>query len=142
MSRESVSRLERLIVELAGSGSVVFVFGVGWWTAHLRGETAPVFHGELNDRRWHVEVGDSRCTWVMDVKLGEVSDVRFVREPNPFPRFPGQESLTVHFVGPHNGAILYCYLDDLYDENRRLLAERLEDWTRLRDRYAGDAAAA
>jgi hypothetical protein len=34
---EPASELERLIVDLAESGLLVFVFGVGWWTAHLTG---------------------------------------------------------------------------------------------------------
>ncbi len=42
---EPVSELERLIADLSGSGSLVFVFGVGWWTAHLTGATTPVFRG-------------------------------------------------------------------------------------------------
>ena len=40
---EPASELERLIAELSESGQLVFVFGVGWWTAHLTGATTPVF---------------------------------------------------------------------------------------------------
>src|SRR5262249_35895437 len=42
---EPASELERLIAALSGSGLLVFVFGVGWWTAHLTGATVPVFRG-------------------------------------------------------------------------------------------------
>lgn len=139
-SRTPISPLEQLIVELADSGSVVFVFGVGWWTAHLVGRTTPTFRGEATDRRWHVELGDEHGKWIMDVELDEVSDVEFVREPNPFPQFPGEESLTVRFRGPEAGPILYCYLHELYDEQRRLRPDRLETWTAMRDRYVAAAA--
>jgi hypothetical protein len=55
---ESASDLERLIADLSESGLVVFVFGVGWWTAHLTGATVPVFRGPADRRWWHVELGD------------------------------------------------------------------------------------
>ena len=42
---ESANELERLIADLSESGPIIFVFGVGWWTAHLIGATAPVFRG-------------------------------------------------------------------------------------------------
>ena len=32
---EPASELEHLIADLSESGPLVFVFGVGWWTAHL-----------------------------------------------------------------------------------------------------------
>ena len=38
---EPASELERLIADLSESGLLVFVFGVGWWTAHLTGATRP-----------------------------------------------------------------------------------------------------
>ena len=34
---EPESELERLIAELSESGQLIFVFGIGWWTAHLTG---------------------------------------------------------------------------------------------------------
>ena len=37
---EPASELERLTADLSGSGPLVFVFGVGWWTAHLAGQLA------------------------------------------------------------------------------------------------------
>jgi hypothetical protein len=55
---EPASELERLIADLSGSGLLVFVFGVGWWTAHLAGVTVPVFRGPADRRWWHVELGD------------------------------------------------------------------------------------
>jgi hypothetical protein len=136
-SSEPTNELERLIAELAESGSVVFVFGVGWWTAHLVGTTSPTFGGEPAERRWHVEVGDERGKWVMDVKLNQISSVQFVREPNPFPHFPGHESLTVRFAGSDPDSTIYCYLGDLYDDERRLRPDKLGAWTRLRDQYGG-----
>jgi len=56
---EPVSEVERLIAELSGSGRLVFVFGVGWWTAHLTGATTPVFRGPADRRWWHIEIGDA-----------------------------------------------------------------------------------
>ena len=39
---EPANELERLIADLSESGPLIFVFGVGWWTAHLVGATTPV----------------------------------------------------------------------------------------------------
>src|SRR5712692_1079667 len=92
---EPASELERLIKELSESGLLVFVFGVGWWTAHLTGATAPMFRGPADRRWWHVELGDGAASWSMDVRVDEITGVRFVREPYPFPSFAGREALTV-----------------------------------------------
>jgi len=42
---EPASELERLIADLLGSGPLVFVFGDGLSTAHLKGVTTPLFRG-------------------------------------------------------------------------------------------------
>jgi hypothetical protein len=86
------SELEHLIAELSESGLLVFVFGVGWWTAHLTGVTTPVFRGPADRRWWHVDLGDNAASWTMDVRVDEIIGVRFVREPYPFPSFPGGRS--------------------------------------------------
>ena len=55
------SELERLIADLSGLVDV-FAYGVGWWTAHLVGVTAPVFGGPA-DRRWrHAVLGDDAAS--------------------------------------------------------------------------------
>ena len=36
----------------------------------------------------------------MDVRVDEITGIRFVREPYPFPSSAGRESLTVQFPGP------------------------------------------
>jgi len=131
---EPASELERLITDLSGSGLLVFVFGVGWWTAHLAGATVPVFRGPADRRWWHVELGDDAAKWVMDVRVDEITGVRFVREPYPFSSFPGRETLTVQFLGPGRETVLYCYVHDLYD-GRRMRPEKLAAWRALRERY-------
>ena len=131
---EPASELERLIAELSESGLLVFVFGVGWWTAHLAGVTAPVFRGPADRRWWHVELGDDAASWTMDVRVDEIAGVRFVREPYPFPSFPGREVLTVQFLGPDREAVLYCYVHELYD-GQRMRPEKLAAWRALRERY-------
>jgi len=131
---EPASELERLIAELSESGLLVFVFGVGWWTAHLAGVTAPVFRGPADRRWWHVELGDDAASWTMDVRVDEITGVRFVRGPYPFPSFPGREVLTVQFLGPDREAVLYCYVHELYD-GQRMRPEKLAAWRALRERY-------
>ena len=131
---EPASELERLITDLSESGLLIFVFGVGWWTAHLAGVTAPVFRGPADRRWWHVERGDGAANWVMDVRVDEITGVRFVREPYPFPSFPGRESLTVQFLGSAGDTVLHCYVGDLYD-GQRMRPEKLEAWRALRERY-------
>ena len=131
---EPASELERLIAELSESGLLVFVFGVGWWTAHLTGATRPLFRGPADRRWWHVELGDGAANWIMDVRVDEITGVRFVREPYPFPSFPGREVLTVQFLGPGGDTALHCYVHDLYD-GERMRPAKLEAWRALRERY-------
>ena len=131
---EPASELERLIIDLQGSGLQVFVFGVGWWVAHLEGVTTPLFRGPADRRWWHVELGDDASRWTMDVRVDEITSVRFVRGPYPFPSFPGREVLTVEFLGPGGESALGCYVHDLYD-GQRMRPERLEAWRALRERY-------
>jgi putative heme iron utilization protein len=130
---EPASEVERLIAELSGAGRLVFVFGVGWWTAHLTGATTPVFRGPADRRWWHIEIGDA-ASWTMDVRVDEITGVRFVREPYPFPSFPGREALRVQFLGPGGETVLNCYVHDLYD-GQRMRPEKLEAWRALRERY-------
>ena len=131
---EPASELEHLIADLSESGPLVFVFGDGMSTAHLVGVTTPVFRGPADRRWWHVELGDDAANWIMDVRVDEISGVRFVRGPYPFPSFPGREVLTVHFLGPGGDAALYCYIHDLY-RGRRMRPEKLAAWQALRERY-------
>lgn len=127
------TELEALVADLSTTGSVVFVFGTGSLTTHLRGHTKPVFRGPMDRRWWHVEHGENHSNWTLDVRLDQVEAVRFVREPNPFPSFSGEESLTVRFESGDR-SVLVCYLEDLYD-GQRLRAERLQTWERLRARH-------
>ena len=122
---EPASDLERLIADLSESGLLVFVFGVGWWTAHLKGVTTPLFRGPADRRWWHVELGDDTASWTMSVRVDEVTGVRFVRGPYPFPSFPGREVLTLQFLGPGGESVLYCYVHDLYDGQQM----RRKSWT-------------
>jgi hypothetical protein len=131
---EPSNELERLIADLLESGLLVFVFGVGWWTAHLTGATTPVFRGPADRRWWHVALGDGAASWIMDVRVDEITEVRFVREPYPFPSFPGREVLTVQFLGPGGETVLSCYVDDLYD-GQQMRLEKLAAWRALRERY-------
>jgi len=131
---EPASELERLIAELSESGLLVFVFGVGWWTAHLTGATRPLFRGPADRRWWHVQLGDAAANWTMDVRVDEITGVRFARGPYPLPSFPGREVLTVQFLGPGTDTVLSCYVHDLYD-GQRMRPEKLAAWQALRERY-------
>ena len=131
---EPATELERLIAELSESGLLVFVFGVGWWIAHLTGATRPLFRGPVDRRWWHVELGDDAANWIMDVRVDEITGVRFVRGPYPFPSFPGREVLTVQFLGPDRETVLHCYVHELYD-GQRMRPEKLAAWRALRERY-------
>ena len=119
---------------MSESGLLVFVFGVGWWTAHLTGATTPVFRGPADRRWWHVELGDDAANWIMDVRVDEITGVRFVRGRYPFPSFPGREVLTVQFLGPERETVLHCYVHELHD-GQRMRPEKLAAWRALRERY-------
>jgi hypothetical protein len=131
---EPASELERLIADLSGSGLLAFVFGDGLTTAHLKGVTTPLFRGPADRRWWHVELGDNAASWTMDVRVDEITGVRFVRGPYPFPSFPGREVLTVEFLGPGGQSALGCFVHDLYD-GQRMRPEKLQAWRALRERY-------
>jgi putative heme iron utilization protein len=134
-SSEPASELERLIADLSESGPMVFVFGDGFTTAHLAGVTTPVFRGPAGRRWWHVHLGDDAANWTMDVRVDEITGVRFVREPYPFvPSFPGQEVLAVQFRGPRGEMVLHCFVGDLYT-GQLMRPEKLEAWRALRERY-------
>ena len=105
-----MDELAQLVVDLGRSGSVLYVFGNGWCTAHLSGETEP----EVRGRTWHAE----QAGWIMDVDLDAVTDVEFVREPNPW--HPDEEVFVVRFHGP---STLFAYV------------ESPAAWERLRDMY-------
>ena len=128
------SELERLIADLSGSGLLVFVFGDGFTTAHLAGATTPVFRGPADERWWHVTLGDDAASWTMDVRVDQITGVRFVRGPYPFPSFRGREVLVVEFFGPGGENWLGCYVHDLYD-GKRMRPEKLQAWQALRERY-------
>jgi hypothetical protein len=132
---EPASELERLIADLSGTGPLVFVFGDGFTAAHLKGVTTPLFRGPADRRWWHVELGDEAASWTMDVRIDEITGVRFVRKPYPFPSFPGREVLVVEFLGPDGESALGCYVHDLYDRRQRMRPEKLETWRGLRERY-------
>jgi len=132
---EPASELERLIADLSGSGLLAFVFGVSWWAAHLKGVTTPLFRGPADRRWWHVELGNDEASWTMDVRVDEITGVRFVRGPYPFPSFPGREVLVVEFLGPDAESALGCYVHDLYDSRQQIRPEKLQAWQALRERY-------
>ena len=131
---EPASELERLIADLSESGPLVFVFGDGFCAAHLAGVTTPVFRGPADRRWWHVVLGDDTASWTMDERVDEITGVRFLREPYPFPSFPRREVLTVQFLGPGGDPALHCYVHDLYD-GERMRPAKLEAWRALRERY-------
>ena len=131
---EPASELERLIADLPRYGLQAFIFGGGCWVAHLDGVTTHLFRGPADQRWWHFEIGDDAARWTMDVRVDEITGVRFVRGPYPFPSFPGREVLGVHFLGPGGGDVLHCFVHDLYD-GERMRPEKLAAWQALRERY-------
>ena len=129
---EPASELERLIAELSGSGlQGVFDFGVD---CHLASVTTPVFRGPADRRWWHAVLGDDAVSPTIDIRVDEVTGVRFARRPSLFPAWPGQEVLSVQFLGPDGKSVLHCFVDDLYD-GQRMRPEKLAAWQALRERY-------
>ena len=131
---EPASELERLIADLPRYGLQAFIFGGGCWVAHLDGVTTHLFRGPADRRWWHFELGDDAARWNMDVRVDEITGVRFGRGPYPFPSFPRREILGVDFLGPDGEDSLGCWVPDLYD-GERMRPERLAAWQALRERY-------
>jgi hypothetical protein len=96
--------------------------------------TTHLFRGPADRRWWHIELGDDATSWTMDVRVDEITSVRFGREPYPFPSFPGRELLTVGFLGPDGESSFSCWVPDLYD-GQRMRPEKLRAWRALRERY-------
>lgn len=136
------NELEELVADLSASGPVVFVFGNGAFTTHLRDATRPMFLGPRERRWWHLEQGDQEpvacgrpeARWVLNVRLDQVARVRFLREASPLPSFPGEEQLVVRFEANGDATSLNCVLRDLYD-GRQLRPERVRAWEQLRSRF-------
>jgi hypothetical protein len=80
---EPASELKRLIADLPGSGLLAFVFGVGWWVAHLKGVTTPLFRGPADRRWWHVELGADAASFTMDVRQPRRVQGRSGQTPAP-----------------------------------------------------------
>ena len=85
---EPASELERLIADLSGCGLLVFVFGDGLSTAHLKGVTTPLFRGPADRRWWHVKLGDDAANWTMDVRVDEITRRPFRARALPVPLVP------------------------------------------------------
>jgi len=132
---EPASELERLIAELSGPGlQGVFDFGNDCHLAHLAGATTPLLRGPADRRWWHVALGDDAANRTIDVRVDEVTGVRFARGLSLFPEWPGQEVLSVQFLGPGGERVLHCFVHDLYD-GQRMRPEKLAAWQALRERY-------
>ena len=132
---EPASELERLIADLSGPGlHEVFVFGNDCHLAPLAGAATPPLRGPADRRWWHVALGDEAASRTIDVRVDEVTGVRFARGPSLFPEWPGQEVLTVQFLGPGGESVLHCFVHDLYD-GQRMRPEKLAAWQALRERY-------
>ena len=135
---EPATELERLIAELSESGLLVFVFGTGRVTAHLTGATRPLFRGPADRRWWHVELGDDAASWIMDVRVDEISSGSVsCASPTRSRHSPGGEVSATRAVPRarrgRRGAF-HCYVHDLYD-GEVMRPEKLAAWRALRERY-------
>jgi hypothetical protein len=132
---EPASELERLIADLSGPGlRGVFACGVDCHLTPLADVTTPLFRGRADRRRWHLVLGDDAASRTVDVRVDEVTGVRFARGPSLFPAWPGQEVLSVQFLGPGRESVLHCFVHDLYD-GQRMRPGKLAAWQELRERY-------
>jgi hypothetical protein len=131
-----MTELEALVADLSASGPVVFVFGTGWLTAHLHGQTRPLFRGPSERRRCQVGQDEPESGMKIDVRLDQIKRVRFIRTAKPIQSFAGEESLVVRFEAASEQPVLECYLQDC-DEGQYLTPYRLRAWEQLRQRYGG-----
>ena len=132
---EPATELERLIADLSGPGlQEVFACGVDCHLAPLADVTTPLFRGPADRRWWHLELGDDAVSPTIDIRVDEVTGVRFARRPSLFPAWPGQEVLSVQFLGPDGKSVLHCFVDELYD-GQRMRPEKRAAWQALRERY-------
>ena len=100
--------------------------GCGWLSALVIAKQSDLDGGEERERgqRGHDE-GDREQLSVGDrFRVDEIAAVQFVREPNPFPHFPGQESLTVRFIGPASMAACFTATSAICTTGKRYAATR------------------
>jgi putative heme iron utilization protein len=123
---EPAGSIEELIKGIFDSQDVVFTItsGDNLSIAELMGQDAPVFQGGW----WSVETPG----WHIHAQLSAIRRVRFVREPSD-----GEESMSIHFVGPNSEALLGCYFTHLYDQQKRSIAARYARWEALRQQCGG-----
>jgi hypothetical protein len=123
---EAPSAIERLIRDLFDTEDVVFTItsGDNFSIAELMGKETPVFQGGW----WSVETPE----WHIHAQVSAIQRIRFVREPGG----GGEESLSIHFGGPHGEALLGCYFTRLYDQGQPVAA-RFGRWEELRAKYGG-----
>jgi hypothetical protein len=57
---------------------------------HLTGATTPVFRGPADRRWWHVVLGDDAASWMMDVRVDEISGSGSSASPARSRRSPGR----------------------------------------------------
>ena len=75
---------------------------------------------------------DDAASWTLDVRVDEITGIRFVREPVPVVRRAGVADCAVPRSGRGDGAPLL--LHDLYD-GQQMRPEKLDAWRALRERY-------
>jgi hypothetical protein len=111
---EPANELERLIADLSGSGPLILVSasagGPPTWPGqrHWCSAVRPTGAGSTSTSATTRRAG----RWMRAMRS---PGFRFVRGPNLFPSFPGQECLTVEFLGPGGDTVLGCSVGELYD---------------------------
>ena len=130
---EPASELERLIADRRGLGSWPSSSASAGGSRTSPGVTTPLFRQPADRRWWHVGLGDDTASWTMDVRVDEITGVRFGRGPSPSPRSPAG-GLAGGNPRARRGKSVRLFVHDLYD-GQRMRPEKLEAWQALRERY-------
>jgi len=131
-TNEPHNDVERLLQEIARSGDARLRVdsGDGLFIAWLSGQTAPQC-GCHADAWWTAGTEG----WHLMAQFGAVHQLRFVREPDG--HHPGQEALSIRFIGPNGMSSLRADYAPLYDDRGEPIDDRFARWEAVRARYGG-----
>ena len=124
--------IERLLRDMVASDNMEFsvVSNGHFFSVGLGGLARETLHCRCHADVWIAITS----AWHLYAWPGNTARVRFARAPDP--HAPDRETLGIHLVGPHGGA-LRGQFTPLYDDQGQPLAAPFARWEELRAKYGG-----
>jgi len=71
--------------------------------------------------------------WHCHLELGKIAEVRFMEEPDP--HGPDRQAFSIRFLREDREPLLMVFFGRMYDDEGQLIAEKLERFHSLREKY-------